>query len=336
VWNIPQDNTELFLSTKRLDYADFTIDWGDGSQEKFSYSKAENNCEDISHTYSKSNIYTIKIKGTLDGFGWSYFSYAPYSPQYYSKKKDDDASPAYLIEVKAFGPVGLGSYAFAFCENLKSLSKIDIPDASKLKTLERAFAYAGSFNLPLEHWDVSQVTDMSATFRDSPRFNQPLDHWDTSNVTKMGGKESHYNGGFGFDYSGVFFDATDFNQPLEHWDTSKVTTMANMFSGAKSFNQPLNDWDTSNVITMYEMFRGAEAFNQPLDHWNTSSLVYITDMFYYAIMFDQNISMWDVSKVRSDTKTVFEGSGISQQNYCNIVRTWNIGSLSKSYKCDNI
>ena len=152
----------------------------------------------------------------------------------------------------------------------------------------------------------------------------------------MGGGETHYSGGCGFDYSGVFFDATDFNQPLEHWDTSKVTTMANMFRGAKSFNQPLNDWDTSNVITMYEMFRGAEAFNQPLDHWNTSSLVYITDMFYHAIMFDQDISMWDVSKVRSDTKTVFEGSGISQPNYCNIVRTWNIGSLSKSYKCDNI
>lgn len=332
VWNIPKD-TELFLSTNRVDYANFTIDWGDGKQEKFACSKELNNCEDISHKYNKKNTYTVIIKGTLDGFGWSNYSFAPYSPQFYQSKQDDDVSPTYLVEVKAFGPVGLGSYAFAFCENLKRLSKIDIPDASKLKTLERAFAYAGNFNLPLEHWDVSQVTDMSAAFRDDAHFNQPLDHWDTSNVTKLGGKETNYNGGFGFDYSGVFHDAAAFDQPLSHWDTSKVTTMANMFMRAKSFNQPLNDWDTSNVTTMADMFYGAESFNQPLNKWNTNSLIYIIDMFYNAKMFNQDISMWNVSNIKRDTSSIFKGSGISKSNYCKIVETWNIGSLGNYYNC---
>jgi len=41
------------------------------------------------------------------------------------------------------------------------------------------------FNLPLNKWDVSNVTDMSYMFRDARSFNQPLNDWNVSNVRRM-------------------------------------------------------------------------------------------------------------------------------------------------------
>ena len=54
------------------------------------------------------------------------------------------------------------------------------------------------FNLPLNKWDVSNVTDMSYMFRDARSFNQPLSDWNVSNVRRM---------------RRMFKDATSFNQP---------------------------------------------------------------------------------------------------------------------------
>ncbi|MYH04682.1 MAG: BspA family leucine-rich repeat surface protein, partial [Cenarchaeum sp. SB0675_bin_21] len=136
-----------------------------------------------------------------------------------------------------------------------------------------------SFNLPLDSWDVSSVTDMDSMFYGATSFNQPLNSWNVSSVTSM---------------NFMFSEATSFNQPLDTWDVSSVTDMSDMFYGATSFNQPLGSWDVSSVTDMTEMFAGATSFNQPLASWDVSSVTDMTEMFDGATAFNQNLGAWYV------------------------------------------
>ena len=63
----------------------------------------------------------------------------------------------------------------------------------------------GSFNQPLNKWNVSNVTNMRNMFAYCS-FNQPLNNWDVSNVNTM---------------ERMFWTATYFNQPLNNWNVSK-------------------------------------------------------------------------------------------------------------------
>ncbi|HEX7016540.1 MAG TPA: BspA family leucine-rich repeat surface protein, partial [Cyclobacteriaceae bacterium] len=104
--------------------------------------------------------------------------------------------------------------------------------------LSYMFVSATSFNQPINHWDVSTITNMEGMFRGTS-FNQPLDNWDVSSVTSM------FN---------MFFGNVAFNQDISNWDVSKVTSMQWMFynntGGSSAFNQNLGGWDISSVTTM--------------------------------------------------------------------------------------
>ena len=56
-------------------------------------------------------------------------------------------------------------------------------------------------------------------------FQLLLNNWNVSNVTNM---------------YGMFWGAESFNQPLNNWNVSNVEDMEGMFAGAQSFNQPLH------------------------------------------------------------------------------------------------
>ena len=118
-------------------------------------------------------------------------------------------------------------------------------DTSSVTYMQSLFYEGGSFNQPLNKWNVSNVTNMRDMFAYCS-FNQPLNNWDVSNVNTM---------------ERMFWTATYFNQPLNNWDVSYVEDMAWMFMGSLSFNQPLNNWDVSNVTNMWYMFLNATSFN---------------------------------------------------------------------------
>ncbi len=126
------------------------------------------------------------------------------------------------------------------------ISEWNTSSVTSLKSLFQNQDIKG-FDENIEHWDVSNVTDMSYLFAFVTTFNQPLNNWNVHNVVNM---------------EGMFFCAMLFNQPLDMWDTSSVTTMKRMFAGAENFNQPLHRWEVNQVESMENMFQGAKAFRQ--------------------------------------------------------------------------
>ena len=91
-----------------------------------------------------------------------------------------------VISVDEWGDVAWKSMVgfAAFCNNLNQLPD-DVPILYYVKDLSSMFEKAASFNQPLEHWDVSGVTNMEMMLSNAKSFNQPLEKWNVSNVTNM-------------------------------------------------------------------------------------------------------------------------------------------------------
>jgi hypothetical protein len=86
------------------------------------------------------------------------------------------------------------------------------------------------------------------------------------------------------------------------------------------------------------MFAGKDnqhftSFNQPLYNWNVAGAENIQMMFQYNLFFDQDISMWTLDNVKKYSN-IFKGARISEENYCKIVKAWNLGSLGLDYTCE--
>jgi len=124
----------------------------------------------------------------------------------------------------------------------------------------------------------------------------------------------------------MFRNATAFNQDISAWNVSKVTDMSVMFTGADSFNQDISKWDVSKVTNMSGMFNNAIDFNQNIGEWDVSQVTDMSFMFTGADSFNQDISAWNVSKV-TDMSVMFNASGISTDNYDNILIGWSQQAL---------
>ena len=287
----------------------------------------------ITHEYNEAKKYTVMLRGIYDGF--SMYMQDNLTPA--SIQKHPNAHN--LVEVKAFGPVGLNAGAFSNCINLNKVSEIDIPDSSKLKDMSSFFRCAETFNDDIENWDVSNVHSMCSLFsyavKDNYRdttcnnttFNKALNKWDVSKVET---------------FQDMFDGASSFNQPLDEWDTSSATNMANMFNSATSFNSMLFT-ATGKVKNMSGMFQNAVAFNQPLSDWDTSKVTDMSNLFNGATSFNQNISTWSVSKSTNLCK-MFDNTRYiinSDSHYREIIdsKTWEakpwdyIGGVKHSDTC---
>ena len=179
-----------------------------------------------------------------------------------------------ILTVEQWGSIAWTSMGHAFqgCANL-TIPATDAPNLTQVTDMSYMFWKTDRFNQPIEHWNVSRVTDMSNMFGVS-LFNQPIGTWDVGRVTDMSG----------------MFALSNFNQPLGAWDVSSVKSMVNMFAGAVYFNQPIETWDVGRVTVMREMFHFAFNFNQPLGTWNVSN---VTDMGYMLDNSGLSISNYD-------------------------------------------
>ncbi|TVR01703.1 MAG: BspA family leucine-rich repeat surface protein [Deltaproteobacteria bacterium] len=293
----------------------FTVDWGDGEVDVITA------FDDIAvrHNYGEEGIYTVEIRGQIEGWRFANGGDAPK-----------------LLEVSSWGPLRLGnggnyfhgaenleitavdvldltgtmslSAAFRDCTSLTSIPSINAWDVSAVSNLGFMFLGASNFNADLDRWDVLNVSNFNAMFWGASSFNGDVTTWNTANASVL---------------SNMFFGASSFNRDIGGWTVDNVTTMNGLFSGASDFNQDLNEWNVSNVWMMREVFRNASSFNGDISDWNVSGASNMSQMFFGASAFNGDISEWNVSGA-TDMHGMFSSASSFNQD----IGGWNVSSVT--------
>ncbi len=266
---------------------DFKVTFGDGTGEKTVTAYAD---ADRQHTYTNAGTFdiTIPASGTFD-----YILFAD--------------SPNSIVELKSFGPSGVGESSFLNCSNFATLSAIDVPSIhlNSLTSCFKSCPVLALVNSSINNWDTSSVTTMLDMFRFATSFNQDIGAWNVGAVTNM-------------DF--MFEAATSFDQDIGSWNVGAVTGMNAMLNAATSFNQDIGSWNVGAVTRMSRMFRLTTSFNQSLNSWNVGNVTNMFEMFALATSFDGNISSWNVTAV-TNMVGVFDGATSFNQN----IGAWNTG-----------
>ncbi len=352
--NIVRDMNQITLPLIEEGSYDFTIDWGDGTQNRITaWDQPER-----THTYEEPGEYVITIEGEI--LGWSFpQSHGPRLSRRTHINREGDQEK--LIEIAQWGPLRLGNrggyfagassleitatdlldltgttrldWMFADCRSLSNVPSIKRWDLSQVTTVNEMFAGAKKFNSEIDKWDVSNITQMAYLFAEAESFDCPIGSWDISNVTVMRGMfqdAKAFNQDIrSWDISsvhnlGYLFDAaTSFNQDIDGWDITHLTDLTGVFAGAESFNQDISGWNTSNVRNMTSTFRGASSFNQDISSWDTSQVRSMSSTFKEAGSFDQDISPWDTSQVRNMSSTFENTSSFNQD-----ISSWDVSAVT--------
>tara|TARA_R110002020_G_scaffold150_5_gene769 strand:- start:617 stop:1465 length:849 start_codon:yes stop_codon:yes gene_type:complete len=185
----------------------YDIDWGDGNSDT-------GQTGTITHTYSSSAVYTIKISGSLTRFTFG-----------------NGGDKLKLNNISNWGVfVGDLSAAFYGCSNMTS-NATDSPTIGVASSFVNMFRNCSLFNGDISSWDVSEVTNFQACFFNCSVFNQDLGSWDVSNATSV---------------KQMFQGATVFNQDIGSWDVSSCTNFANFLLSATNLT-----FSSSNLDAIY-------------------------------------------------------------------------------------
>ncbi len=317
-WEITSANEEINIGTvggSEITDFDFTIDWGDGTQESIT-----GDDPDPTHTYSSTGIYTVTISGTFPSINFN-----------------GQGTPQAIRTVEQWGDIAWESleFGFVFASDL-TINASDAPNLSNVTSLRGMFVNSTNLSGNFSNWDVSNIQDLSQMFIGANNFNEDISSWNVSNVTNISamfrgsGAESSFNGDLSsWDVSSVtnmsgMFVSSEFNQDISNWDVGNVTNMKSMFNGASNFNQDVSNWDVSSVTDMSGMFFSAQSFNGDLSNWDVSSVTDMSDMFRGATNFtDGGIGNWDVSSV-TNMNLMFWFA----QNFSADLGNWDVSKVS--------
>lgn len=171
------------------------IDWGDDSTSTITtYDDA-----DLSHTYSVSGIYIIKITGRLPWINFNNLG---------DKLK--------ITDITQWGGVVIerGTSAYRGTSNL-IISATDAPVITT--TTLQAMFQASSANPDVSNWDFSGIGSVFQMFRDNTNATPNLTNADFSNMVVM---------------TEFFLNASSANPDSTNWNIPLVTDMAAMFSNS--------------------------------------------------------------------------------------------------------
>ena len=193
-WDIKESNPTINIPVaglEELSEYDFTIDWGDGTLERYTGDNPT-----ISHTYSGIDATIIAISGTFPAMN----------------AQSNSTSMPQLTEVARWGDIVWESMAYMFTNatNLEITAQ-DVPNLDNVSSIEGMFASFGTskFNSDISGWDVSNITNMKLLFAGADAFNKDVSGWDVGSVTTM---------------ESMFAQATSFDQNLGAWDIRNVVT----------------------------------------------------------------------------------------------------------------
>ena len=196
-WAVTAGQTLTIPTNSAAGSYDYAVYWGDDTAA----SKAQSG--NASHTYTNAGNYTVTISGdfpqlNLGGGG------------------SNAAARTSFRSVEQWGDQVWGSMANSFSgvSNFGFAPTAGQPNLALGTSMQSMFQGA-TFNSPIGHWDVSNVTNMANMFQNSRSFNQDLSDWDVSGVT---------------DLNRMFNGATAFDQNLGAWDVSSATTLTAMFN----------------------------------------------------------------------------------------------------------
>ena len=316
-WNISSGTFELPLK----DYANITIDWGDGT------STTHTNAIFPTHTYTSSDTFTITIavNDLKKDIGSMYMN-------------GNHASRAMIQDVSNWGEGIWNSFSSAFegARNL-TVSATDEPDLSATTSMKKAFRNCFSLlGTTLNDWDVRTITTMefmfsgnfysenfvnelkiiTETVNDYMIFNADISGWNTAAVTNIHGM---------FDQCKVFNVAG--TQDLSTWNTAAVKDMRDTFRDAEKFNGDISTWNTKNVTLTAGLFNGARSFNGDISKWNTTNVTNMMFMFTNAVKFNGDISNWDTAKV-TNMDNMFANAQEFNQNINTLGKSWNTSAVA--------
>ncbi|WP_318309002.1 BspA family leucine-rich repeat surface protein [Flagellimonas crocea] len=328
LWNIPEDNFEIIIGTNPDYEYNYTIDWGDGTQEELTI-------QNPSHTYTSTGEYKVSIQGDFPAIKMGQNDLINIEGLEVAKS---------LIGLEQWGIIVWKNFnnGFANCVNME-YHATDIPNLQNVEDMSGMFASfsygeldsgePSVFNGDLSNWDVSNVTNMNGMFVRAELFNSDLSGWDVSNVIDMSGifaLASSFNADLSnwsvsnvTNMSGMFSHAYSFTSDLSNWNVSKVTNMGSMFASATTFNADLSDWDVSNVTNMSSMFSHASTFDADISTWNVSNVTDMSHMFSFHTTFNGDLSGWDVSNV-TDMRAMFTAA----ESFNSDIGGWNVSNVT--------
>jgi len=264
-----------------------------------------------------NNYYSVdwESDGIIDSIDVSYISGHAYpTPGRYAVSITGDFRAPYmrdyaLREIAQWGDVIFTNLGASFRNNdLLQVTATDAPTLSDIGfggvSMGGMFSNCYILNADINHWDVSNVTDMSDMFYNISDFNQDLNDWNVENVTDM---------------NRMFSFARAFNGDISSWDVGKVTDMSKMFSVAQSFNQDIGSWNVESVTDMSEMFTETYDFNQDIGDWEVGAVTNMSNMFRTNLAFNQDISQWDVSQVTDMSAMFWDCDSFNKS-----ISNWNV------------
>ena len=229
-------NDTIRLPLHESGFYDFTVAWGDGTQDHITtYNQSE-----ATHQYPSTGIYSVSITGGITGWKFLATNQAPIFSR--DRKK--------LIEVNGWGPLVINKFGpFHNATNLTinatdSLTMFDpswyIQSKAEYGNENRGFHFPGvnwgAGVVNLDSWNITGLTNWYGSFWFYSNFDIDIGNWDMSNahdLAVMFAFNTHFNNGGSPSISG--------------WDVSNVRNMMQMFDGASSFNQPIGSWNVTNV-----------------------------------------------------------------------------------------
>ncbi|MCE7053620.1 BspA family leucine-rich repeat surface protein [Algoriphagus sp. AGSA1] len=288
-WVTTSSNEEIIIPTTKSGFSyNYSIDWGDGSQESGLRG-------DATHRYLNPGVYTVSISGVFPGLRMD---------------MSTENNQLKILSIEQWGDIQWREILWAFykCENLEIRAK-DTPDLSMLVNgLIGTFSEAATINSDLNNWDVSKIQFFSRLFEGAKLFNGDLGSWNMSLA-----KEIHF----------MFYGAENFNRDISNWDVSMVVNMSQIFKGASSFNQPIGKWNTGKVEYLYGAFENAVSFDKSLADWDISKVTKMDRIFNGSGMsqanYDATLIGWAAQEVQrnvtvgADGLTFCEGKAARQK-----------------------
>ena len=114
--------------------------------------------------------------------------------------------------------------AFFACSKLKGEAD-DVPNLSKVTSLESMFNNASLFDQNISDWNVSTIVNMNNMFANANTFNQSLANWDISNVTDMTGM-----------FSGITLSLQNYNALLIDWSAKRPKKGVTLDAGNSKYS----------------------------------------------------------------------------------------------------